>query len=235
MTVFWNETDRRETPVYEPRTFYEATAATLNAIHAGKVPFEGTRWQYLADDLGWLRRYVATLDVGKIIDLGCGAGQWADHYIDSASEIALVDFSTTLLERAAQRVARLKHGLPLETMAVDIFANFEKLPLDGKTTVLCAFLLSHYEVQQVVGLLQHLRIAIGPNTQIIVIDSWYSPTRSLRRERETVRSIDVNGKRVSVLKHYFTRQEWEEIAKSAGLTLSDQWWGKAFFLCRCIT
>ena len=228
--MWWSETDDNLEPLCDAQGYFEATSSVLDAIHASSAPFDAPRWTYLREDLEYLRRYISHKVSGRVIDLGCGAGHWIDHYGESAISVDLVDFSLKLLTQAAQRAAMRWPQLQATTWPVDISAPGNGVPLSMADCIFTAFVLSHFDVEHVVRFLAGLRAAMKPGATLVVIDSWHSPTRRRHRAQETIRHADIDGRRVSILKHYFGRKEWEYLCARAELEIIDSWWGRAFFV-----
>lgn len=237
MNTYWKEVGLQPcSEIAQPRKYFELTALTIEKMHARSGPFVEGRWKYISSDLSYIEQYLSHCGVGSIADLGCGEGGWIDHYIGSATHLTLIDYSPLLLKRAVWRARRLKPSLPIEALTLDVFSSRRVLPITNRVnTVFCAFLLSHYSVSQISNLLSNLCKELGSGSQIIVMDSWYSPIRMLRREREGIRFVESKDGNASILKRYFTRQEWASLAQNAGLTITTNWWGNAFFLSHCST
>lgn len=230
--MWWSENDDSLEPVCDTRTYFEATSGIREAIQTGSTPFNAPRWNYLREDLARLRQYVSSAVTGKVIDLGCGAGHWIDHYGASAIGVDLVDFSPALLAQAVQRANNRWPHLQVDAWPVDLADPCNNIPFAEADSIVAAFLLSHFESEDVVKFQKRLRAEMKPGSTLLVIDSWHSPKRRRYRPRETVRFVEIDGRRVSTRKHYFGREEWECLAARAGFEIVDSWWGHAFFMSR---
>lgn len=228
----WLESALQEDAQLNPRAYYERVAGTITAMHKRDGAFADPRWNYLAEDVEQLRRCVERRFSGRILDLGCGAGHWIEHYARHAQAITLVDMSPKLIACAYGRASG-HFRLPTQALIVDIFDEPDSVPFAGQNTIFVAFLLSHYSLSEVTDLLRYICQTADAETHLCVIDSWYSPARRRRRQQESMRSIVDGGVRYAVRKHYFTKMEWMATVRASGMKIAWQWWGKAFFACGC--
>jgi ubiquinone/menaquinone biosynthesis C-methylase UbiE len=75
-------------------------------------------------------RYAAASSVGRVLELGCGTGEWAARFLDSHpnAEYMAVEFSDKMREIASQRCAM--DGRRIRVLSDDLNVSFPAGPFD---------------------------------------------------------------------------------------------------------
>ncbi len=162
-----------------------------------------------------------------MIDIACGTAFWLPFYGRNCTSVTLVDQSARVLAQCRKRVEEL--GLQSSTHLIqgDLF----ELPLGSSVYdgAIVGFLLSHFASDEREAFFRRLRTILKPTAELAVIDSIWSPARSLHRnKRGFERRVLNDGRGFRVYKRYFERSEFEDMFRIWGFEIRSLYIGKVF-------
>ncbi len=135
-------------------TYFDRTAADAWAKLTSDAPVSGVRATVRAGRdamratlLGWLPE---DLTGRRVLDAGCGAGQFSIEAAKRGAQVVAVDLSTTLLDLARERYRSAHYGGAIEFRAGDMFD-----PALGRFDHIIAMdSLIHYDAGDIVRVLE---------------------------------------------------------------------------------
>lgn len=103
--------------------YHDRVAPIYDDVYA-RSPY----WRWVRDlTWGQIRRWLPRRAGARIVDLGCGTGEWGARCLRSGYRVTFVDLSAGMLARARDRVERERPGAPAEFVQADL-ADLSALP-----------------------------------------------------------------------------------------------------------
>lgn len=135
---------------------------------------------------------------GRVLDLGCGIGHWAEHFSERFSEVVAVEGSQRFYESLKTRTATKKNINAVHCDVLDYTPNgtFDLIFLGG--------LLMYLNTADAITLLQRLKLRLNPDGIILCRES------TIREGRET-RQGDYQAV-------YRSKKLYSELFHQSGLT-----------------
>lgn len=142
----------------------------------------------------------------RVLDVGCGTGEWLDACSEIGARVHGIDLSAKALEIAARRMPDgVFHEQP---------ADHFPYPENYFDVITCLGSLEHFMDQQA-SLREIVRVA-GPGSRILIL----VPNRDfLTRRLGLFSGTDQVNAREVVL----TIQEWEKLFRESGLAIQSRW------------
>ncbi len=150
------------------------TAATLSMMaHEHNLPASASRYRFSREILtirDWLD---AVGDSGRVLDVGCGAGAWAEIFAGRYQAVIGIERSSLMVQAARKRMADLPNVEIFEGDGRDNLPEgpFDMIFLGG----LCMYLTN----TDVVALLHSLQQRLGEGGSIILRESFYSDNSAI--------------------------------------------------------
>lgn len=109
----------------------------------------------------WLRRHLARLHLSpaRVLDLGCGNGDWTAWYASFATTLLAVDFSEGFVAHVQRRLANLGISVDIQVRHADL-TTFE---IPGYWDFIsCGAVTQYLDDREVRGLFKRVRSALAP-------------------------------------------------------------------------
>ncbi len=205
--------------------YYDERAPEYDAVYSGAGPAYPEPKLY-QEDVKRINELVSSFGKKHLLDIACGTGFWLPHYAANCERISMLDQSQKMLEQAKGRA--ISEGIVDKCRF--IHGNFFEIDLDERyDSAIVGFLLSHLTEGDTHRFFSKLDSVLKSNSQLMLIDSSWSKTRQIYREKEGFqkRKLD-DGREFSIFKKYFESDELSQIVISRGFTVIHQYFGDAF-------
>ncbi len=156
-----------------------------------------------------------------VLELACGPGFWTSHIIESAKFVVATDFNQSTLDQA------LKKNLPPTKVSFKQADAYDLRNIKGEFDLLLAVdWLAHVPRSKMNNFLLAIGERLGKAKQVTFVDQLPKPhsltgvfdDKGNHLQRRTLKS----GKTFSVIKHYFSDQDYEDLFDQYFTNLSIQ-------------
>jgi SAM-dependent methyltransferase len=152
-----------------------------------------------------MREWLGPLRVlRRIVDLGCGSGEWTLCYLDLADEVVGVDINAQFLEHARQAAAAQQCAQRVEFVESNLVDYGD---LDATDLVCLGACVQYLDDWQLDTLLERLSSRLAPGASIYLRSTVAAPLRPSRR---------------TDLGHYRAAEYYEERFRRYGFKLDDR-------------
>ena len=208
-------------------SYYEERAKEYDEVYLGKGPaISELSSEYITDTTG-ISQLLSRFGRGHVIDIACGTAFWLPFYGHNCTSVTLIDQSTAALAQCRKRI----EGLGMRESTQIIRGDLFDLLLGPSTYdgAIVGFLISHFTTGEVEAFFRRLRKILKPAAELVIIDSVWSPVRSLHCEKEGfVERVLNDGRSFRIYKRYFEKTEFEFIFESQGFKVRYSYVGKVF-------
>ena len=212
--------------------YYDERAPEYDEVYLGKSPGIPEPEAY-ARDVKEIKKICRGFGSGHLIDIGCGTGFWMPCYAKNCTEITLVDQSRSMLVQCQKKVDELDSDICINLIKGDFF-DIRFLSKIYNTT-LTAFLISHLDEEHTHIFFRKIKSILKPRAEMLWIDGSWSRKRARYREKEGFQERALNdGRRFSIFKKYFEKEEVYNLLKKYNLDLCSLYMGDVFFTAHAI-
>ncbi len=207
--------------------YYDERAEEYDEFYSGGGPASIRDPEAYREEVRQIAALLPDYIAGKHIDLACGTGFWIPCYHEKCSQITLIDQSEQMLRQCSLRAERLGISNKIQTIRGDVF----HYPLlnNRYDSALIGFLISHLNDAEENRFLKILREILRPNGRFVIIDSVWTDERGAERSRDGLQKRRLNdGREYEIYKRYFTKKDFEDMAKEHQMNLSVVQEGRVF-------
>ncbi|UCH50746.1 MAG: class I SAM-dependent methyltransferase [Chloroflexota bacterium] len=207
--------------------YYDERAEEYDEFYSGGGPASIRDPEAYREEVRQIAALLPDYIAGKHIDLACGTGFWIPYYHEKCSQITLIDQSEQMLRQCSLRAERL--GISHKTLIIrgDVFAH--PLLNNRYDSALIGFLNSHLNDAEENRFLKILREILRPNGRFVIIDSVWTDERGAVRSRDSLQKRHLNdGREYEIYKRYFTKKDFEDMAKEHEMNLTVVQEGRVF-------
>jgi demethylmenaquinone methyltransferase/2-methoxy-6-polyprenyl-1,4-benzoquinol methylase len=159
------------------------------------------------------------LDGADVLELAPGTGIWTERLAGRVEALTAIDASMEMIGRARTRLGPLARGV--DFVQADLFSWRPSRTYDG---LVCCFWISHVPAERLDAFLRMAAESLQPGGWVFFLDGRREPTSTasdhvLPDGQVMTRRLD-DGRAFRIVKNYWTADELEHRARSAGLNVT---------------
>jgi cyclopropane fatty-acyl-phospholipid synthase-like methyltransferase len=211
--------------------YYNDRAQEHDEVYDGGGPATLKKDSYI-HDVNIIKDELSKFGNSHVADIACGAGYWLPWYIENCNALTLVDQSANMLNECKNRIEEMDLSAPIQYNQMDVL--YDAYQGDYFDSVFVGFLLSHFEKDDELKILENIKSHSNRPFDIIIVDSIWNKARESAneiKEGKIERALN-DGRKYSIYKKYFTLEDMIDLCSAAGIKIEEQFLGRAFILIK---
>ncbi|MFQ6086851.1 MAG: class I SAM-dependent methyltransferase [Candidatus Bathyarchaeia archaeon] len=146
----------------------------------------------------------------KVIDIGCGVGNWSALLAENDVHVTSVDNLPTMLRKVSQRCKQKEIESGISPVLSDgFFLPFKDGTFDGATL---NWVLAHIPVAKNIHFVREVHRVVKRNGWLFISDSYW---RGQEGGKEQIQIRETEGKKYEVYKYYYEPDELRQLLQKA--------------------
>lgn len=202
----------------EAQAYYDAIAGSYGRTARKTYP-GGRNAQYVLERDRLAERLVESCCGKRVLELGCGDGDWTASIAKSARQVCCVDASPSMIAHAKKRLV----SAPIQPQFIQCDVFDRAMRFDGYDVIVVFFLLGFMPRRAQRALLSRIRGACDVGAVVLFAESVRQsaePSRGLDAVRLQARNFE--GRRFVICKEVFSGRALASRVSSAGLEVVEE-------------